>query len=181
MVEQVNIHAAKTHFSRLVERAEAGEEIVIARDGRPVARLVSLRDRVEKGASSTPRADARRIRESPASYGPSAGQAMTQPDVWLPAIVGRLVRLADPVRIVLFGSRAAGLARADSDYDLLVVVDEVPNRRETRIALGRALIDVPVPLDLVVAPSAEVEPGWLGPRGVAQWAAESGRVLYERG
>ncbi len=39
----MNIHAAKTHFSRLVERAEAGEEIVIARDGRPVARLVSLR------------------------------------------------------------------------------------------------------------------------------------------
>lgn len=43
MGEQVNIHAAKTHLSRLVERVEAGEEIVIARDGRPVARLVPLR------------------------------------------------------------------------------------------------------------------------------------------
>jgi prevent-host-death family protein len=39
-VETVNIHQAKTHLSRLVERAEAGEEIVIARSGRPVARLV---------------------------------------------------------------------------------------------------------------------------------------------
>ncbi len=39
----VNIHAAKTHLSRLVERAEAGEEIVIARAGRPVARLVPYR------------------------------------------------------------------------------------------------------------------------------------------
>jgi len=38
----VNIHAAKTHFSRLVERAAAGEEIVIARAGRPLARLVPL-------------------------------------------------------------------------------------------------------------------------------------------
>jgi prevent-host-death family protein len=38
----VNIHEAKTHFSRLVERAEAGEEIVIARAGVPVARLVPL-------------------------------------------------------------------------------------------------------------------------------------------
>ena len=36
---QVNIHEAKTHFSKLVERAEAGEEIVIARNGKPVAKL----------------------------------------------------------------------------------------------------------------------------------------------
>jgi prevent-host-death family protein len=41
----VNIHEAKTHLSRLVERIEAGEEIVIARAGRPVARLVSYRAR----------------------------------------------------------------------------------------------------------------------------------------
>jgi len=36
----VNIHDAKTHFSRLVERAAAGEEIIIGRAGKPVARLV---------------------------------------------------------------------------------------------------------------------------------------------
>jgi prevent-host-death family protein len=41
-VKQVNIHEAKTHFSKLVERVEAGEEIVIARSGRPVARLVPV-------------------------------------------------------------------------------------------------------------------------------------------
>jgi prevent-host-death family protein len=41
----VNIHEAKTHFSRLVERAERGEEIVIARAGKPVARLVPLETR----------------------------------------------------------------------------------------------------------------------------------------
>ena len=37
---QVNMHEAKTHLSRLVERAARGEEIVIARSGRPIARLV---------------------------------------------------------------------------------------------------------------------------------------------
>jgi len=36
----VNIHEAKTHFSKLVDRAAAGEEVVIAKAGRPVARLV---------------------------------------------------------------------------------------------------------------------------------------------
>ena len=36
----VNIHEAKTHFSRLVDRAAAGEEIVIGKAGKPVAKLV---------------------------------------------------------------------------------------------------------------------------------------------
>lgn len=39
-MRKVNIHEAKTHLSRLVEQVEAGEEIVLAKAGRPVARLV---------------------------------------------------------------------------------------------------------------------------------------------
>jgi len=39
---QVGMHEAKTKLSQLVERAEAGEEIVIARRGKPVARLVAV-------------------------------------------------------------------------------------------------------------------------------------------
>ncbi len=42
MYEEINIHAAKTQFSRLVDRAEHGEEIVIARAGKPVVKLVRL-------------------------------------------------------------------------------------------------------------------------------------------
>jgi prevent-host-death family protein len=38
----INIHAAKTHLSRLVEDAAGGEEIVIAKAGKPLARLVPL-------------------------------------------------------------------------------------------------------------------------------------------
>jgi prevent-host-death family protein len=38
----VNVHEAKTHLSKLLERVEAGEEIVIARNGTPVARLVAV-------------------------------------------------------------------------------------------------------------------------------------------
>jgi prevent-host-death family protein len=43
MSEQVNIYEAKTRLSQLVDRAEAGEEIIIARGGRPAARLVPFR------------------------------------------------------------------------------------------------------------------------------------------
>ena len=39
----INMHEAKTRLSQLVEQAEQGEEIVIARAGEPVARLVALR------------------------------------------------------------------------------------------------------------------------------------------
>lgn len=42
-MEAVNIHDAKTHFSKLVHRTESGESIVIARDGEPVAMLVPYR------------------------------------------------------------------------------------------------------------------------------------------
>lgn len=48
MVDTVNIHEAKTHLSRLIEKVEAGEEIVIARAGRPVARLVPLKARTRR-------------------------------------------------------------------------------------------------------------------------------------
>ena len=44
---QVNIHEAKTHLSRLVERAAAGEEITIAKAGKPIARLVAYRETAE--------------------------------------------------------------------------------------------------------------------------------------
>ncbi|MGH8513661.1 MAG: type II toxin-antitoxin system Phd/YefM family antitoxin [Gammaproteobacteria bacterium] len=39
-MNKINIHQAKTQFSRLIERAAGGEEIVIAKSGKPVARLV---------------------------------------------------------------------------------------------------------------------------------------------
>jgi prevent-host-death family protein len=41
-MKQVGMHEAKTNLSKLVEQAEAGEEIVIARNGRPVVRLVPV-------------------------------------------------------------------------------------------------------------------------------------------
>jgi len=42
MAATINIHEAKTHFSRLIERAGNGETLIIARAGKPVARIVPL-------------------------------------------------------------------------------------------------------------------------------------------
>jgi len=50
-MEAVSIHEAKTHFSRLVARAEAGEEIIVRRGPTPVAKLVAYR---AESAARTP-------------------------------------------------------------------------------------------------------------------------------
>jgi prevent-host-death family protein len=42
MERQVNVYEAKTQLSKLLEQVEAGDEIVIARNGRPIARLIPL-------------------------------------------------------------------------------------------------------------------------------------------
>jgi prevent-host-death family protein len=47
-MQTVNIHAAKTHLSRLIDQAAGGEEIIIARAGKPVAKLVPLIDSPKK-------------------------------------------------------------------------------------------------------------------------------------
>ena len=47
-METINVHQAKTHFSRLLDRAQEGEEFVIAKAGRPVARLGPLARRGKK-------------------------------------------------------------------------------------------------------------------------------------
>lgn len=51
---EVNIHEAKTHLSRLLQRVLMGEEILIAKAGRPVAKLVPYR---EGGRDRTPGLD----------------------------------------------------------------------------------------------------------------------------
>ena len=52
---EVNIHEAKTHLSRLLVRVEAGETIVIARAGKPIARLVPAESRPSKRPVGTDR------------------------------------------------------------------------------------------------------------------------------
>lgn len=74
----VNTHEAKTHFSKLVERAASGEEIVIAKAGKPMAKLVPLRS---EGRRRIPGAWRGRVR--------MADDFDTTPDVVLDAFEGR--------------------------------------------------------------------------------------------
>ena len=109
-----------------------------------------------------------------------AGQLGGRTEDWLPAIVGRIVRLVDPVRIILFGSRARGAARPDSDFDLLVVLDEIGDRRAMRLRIRAAIDDLPIAKDVIVATAEQAAwaPQLIG--DVLHTAVAEGRVLYER-
>ena len=48
----VNVHEAKTHLSRLLARVEAGEEVIISRNGKPVAQLVRCKPKGERKPGS---------------------------------------------------------------------------------------------------------------------------------
>lgn len=48
MTKAVNIHEAKTHLSRLLEQVRLGEEVIIAKAGKPVARLVAVSEKPQR-------------------------------------------------------------------------------------------------------------------------------------
>jgi len=49
----INIHEAKTHLSRILSRVQSGEEIVIAKAGKPIAKLVSVEKKLLKRTPGT--------------------------------------------------------------------------------------------------------------------------------
>jgi uncharacterized protein len=76
---------------------------------------------------------------------------MAVEDSALQEIVPRLVRAFAPERIYLFGSRATGIAGADSDYDLMVVVpDDVPAERRRSRRAYEALRGTGIAADVLV-------------------------------
>lgn len=54
---EVNVHEAKTHLSRLLERVSAGEEVVIAKAGKPVAKLVAIKSAPSERVWGTAKGD----------------------------------------------------------------------------------------------------------------------------
>ncbi len=54
---EINIHQAKTHLSRLLEKVSAGEEVIIAKAGKPIARLVPMQNPPRKRVLGSAKGD----------------------------------------------------------------------------------------------------------------------------
>lgn len=98
----------------------------------------------------------------------------------LAEIVRRLVEAVDPDRIILFGSRARGEERPDSDVDLMIVKASDDSSHRRVIPAYQALGGLGVSKDVVWYTPEEVN-DWAGVRNhIISRALREGRVLYEK-
>ena len=104
---------------------------------------------------------------------------MTVDETLLDEVVRRVLTVARPERIILFGSAATGQMTEDSDLDLLVVEPEPADTRDRSVRIRRALGDVRYPVDVIVMSSARFEETKNLIGGNAYPARKYGRVLYE--
>ena len=91
----------------------------------------------------------------------------------------RIVSTCKPEKVILFGSRARGEARPDSDIDLFIVTD-TPNTRETAKLIDTLLWNRKTPLDIIVSTPENVEERMMAGDFFVTEIMSSGRVLYAR-
>ncbi|NPV08543.1 MAG: nucleotidyltransferase domain-containing protein [Anaerolineae bacterium] len=94
-------------------------------------------------------------------------------------IVRQIVEGFHPQSVILFGSHAYGTPDADSDVDLLVIMDTDDPLHTA--GLISASIDHPFPLDIVVLPPSELRQHREERRIFAEKVVAEGKVLYEAG
>ena len=92
----------------------------------------------------------------------------------------RIVENLDPLQVILFGSRARGDARPDSDVDLLVVMSRVEDNRQMRVSIRDVLSDLPIAKDIIVTTPAEIAMRGELIGSVLEPALREGRLLYQR-
>lgn len=100
----------------------------------------------------------------------------------LDEIVRRLVDALNPVGIYLFGSHAKGAPDADSDVDLLVVVEDTQlSTRELARKGRRSLWGMCIPVDLIVCTASEMDKWSRVGCNLLHTVAQKGRVVYDAG
>jgi|ERR1051325_1647111 predicted nucleotidyltransferase len=108
-------------------------------------------------------------------------QHKVEPHLW-EEIVRRIVKAVGPEKIVLFGSRARGDHRPDSDIDLLVIKESNVPRSQRPVAIHAALEGLPIEVDaeVMVYTPKEVEE-WKGSQAAfVTTALREGKLLYEK-
>ncbi len=94
-------------------------------------------------------------------------------------IIRRILEVAQPERIILFGSAAADRMTRDSDIDLLILEKEPDGKRERRLRIRQALRGMGCPFDIIVMDTERFEESKDIIGGIAYPAHKYGKVIYE--
>jgi predicted nucleotidyltransferase len=128
-----------------------------------------------------------RRRDKPWPVGRTPVVAGVQPPGFAPvteevlqAMVYRLVTGLHPHKIILFGSYSSGTPTADSDVDLLVIMDTKARPVDRYLRVSRLLRPRPFPLDLLVKTPEEIAQAFAKDDAFVHEITTQGRVLYER-
>ena len=95
-------------------------------------------------------------------------------------IVNTIVESTFPDKVILFGSRAKGNYKKNSDYDFMVVKSGVKNEREISRRIYRALFDnhIRVPVDIIVVDSDKLDKNKENRYLIYSWALKEGEIVY---
>ncbi|MBI2442050.1 MAG: nucleotidyltransferase domain-containing protein [Lentisphaerae bacterium] len=104
---------------------------------------------------------------------------MSKPEIDVQEITRRIVQVAHPRKVVLFGSRIRGQGRPGSDWDILVIADSTKPRYERSPPLYSALSDLRQPVDILVYTPEEVAEWRQVESAFVTTALREGKVLYE--
>ena len=96
----------------------------------------------------------------------------------LDRVVSRIVEIAQPLRIILFGSAAERRMGPDSDLDIVVVVRDGVHRRHTAQAIYKSLSGLGIPKDIIVITESDVRKYANNPSLVIYPALKQGKELY---
>jgi predicted nucleotidyltransferase len=94
-------------------------------------------------------------------------------------ITRRILSVASPDKIILFGSAAAGAMTPDSDIDLLVVESDLTDRQQKYVRIRRSLRGMGYPFDIILISKQWFEESKDVIGGIAYPANRYGKVIYD--
>src|SRR3989339_486433 len=97
----------------------------------------------------------------------------------LDQIIDKILQVTTPDKIILFGSQARGDAKNDSDYDILIIKDNIEDQRTTLRKLYRQMIGIEVGVDIILKTSKDVEKSNQMFISATKEALNEGIIIYE--
>jgi predicted nucleotidyltransferase len=97
------------------------------------------------------------------------------------AVIHKIIEVANPLKVILFGSYIDGYVDQNSDLDIMIITqDDVENPRKESVRIRRQLRGISMPMDILVVPQQQWNQLKNQPGQVYREAETKGKVVYER-